>query len=216
MEMQCKTKSEAMEIFQALSACHPNATCELHYGTPYELLVAVILSAQCTDKRVNQITPNLFPQYNTPESMLQLSQAELEQIIYSCGFYHNKAKNILAASQDILQRFQGKVPDTLAELMTLAGVGRKTANVVYSVAFHGNAFAVDTHVFRVSNRIGLVAEKNEVGTERALCALFPEEKWSAMHHLLIFHGRYVCKSQKPNCQECCIQNWCNEYRKERN
>ena len=142
-----------------LTKLYPDAKPALNYSTPYELLVAVVLSAQCTDERVNQVTAVLFQEYSTPEKMVTLSQAELEKYIFSCGFYRNKAAHILSASRDILERFAGEVPSTIEELMSLAGVGKKTANVVYSVAFGGAAIAVDTHVFRVSNRLGLAKGK---------------------------------------------------------
>ncbi len=180
----------------------------LLYSSPYELLVAVILSAQCTDERVNKVTAELFKKYNTPEKMLTLTQEELEKRIFSCGFYRNKAKHILSASQDILERFGGEVPATQEELQTLAGVGRKTANVVYSVAFDGDAIAVDTHVFRVSNRLGLAPGKTPAEVEKGLMQAIPKENWSAAHHWLIWHGRKVCHSQRPDCSACTLKEIC--------
>ncbi len=182
----------------------------LNFTTPYELLVAVILSAQCTDERVNKITKILFEKYNTPKKMLELSQAQLEKYIFSCGLYKSKAEHILSASKDILERFNGQVPSTQAQLITLAGVGRKTANVVYSVAFHGNAIAVDTHVFRVSNRIGLVKAENVTKTESGLMKILDEKDWSRAHHYLIYLGRSYCKAQTPNCKECPITHLCQK------
>ena len=151
--------TKAQSILDGLAKLYPDAKPALHFNSPYELLVAVILSAQCTDERVNKVTEILFKEHNTPESMLKLTQEQLEKYIFSCGFYRNKAAHILSASRDILEKFGGEVPNTLEQLKTLAGVGQKTANVVYAVAFGGDAIAVDTHVFRVSNRLGL-AEGN--------------------------------------------------------
>lgn len=181
----------------------------LHYKTPYELLVAVILSAQCTDERVNKVTTVLFENYSTPESMVTLSQAELEKYIFSCGFYRMKAEHILSASRDIIEKFNGEVPDTVESLMSLAGVGKKTANVVYSVAFGGDAIAVDTHVFRVSNRLGLAKGDTPLAVEVGLNKAIPKKDWSQAHHWLIWHGRRVCHSQKPNCNGCTLKAYCD-------
>ena len=192
------------EILKELERLYPDARPALHFRSPYELLVAVMLSAQCTDERVNRVTAELFREYNTPETMLTLPQEELEKKIFSCGFYHNKAKHILSASRDILERFGGEVPATLEELQTLAGVGRKTANVVYSVAFGGDAIAVDTHVFRVSNRLGLASGKTPEAVEEGLMRTIPKERWSEAHHWLIWHGRRVCHSRRPDCERCTL------------
>lgn len=200
------------EILSELSKLYPDAQPALKFKSPYELLVAVILSAQCTDERVNKVTDVLFEKYNTPRTMLELTQPELEKYIFSCGFYHNKAAHILSASRDILDKFAGEVPSTLEELQTLAGVGRKTANVVYSVAFGGDAIAVDTHVFRVSNRLGLAVGNTPEKVEKGLCETLPKEVWSKAHHYLIYHGRQVCHSQKPACSSCTLTPWC-EYHK---
>lgn len=196
------------EILKELARLYPDAKPALKYSTPYELLVAVVLSAQCTDERVNKVTAVLFREHNTPETMLALSQEELEKIIFSCGFYRNKAKHILSASKDIIERYHGEVPATLEELRTLAGVGRKTANVVYSVAFNGDAIAVDTHVFRVSNRLGLATGKTPEAVEEGLMANIPQKDWSKAHHWLIFHGRRVCHSQRPACDGCTLAPLC--------
>lgn len=163
--MNTKEKKRAIEL---LAEAYPDAKPALKFASPYQLLVAVVLSAQCTDERVNKVTAELFKEHGTPEKMAELSQEELEKYIYSCGFYHNKAAHILSATNDILTRYGGEVPGTLEELRTLAGVGRKTANVVYSVAFGGNAIAVDTHVFRVSNRLGLATGKTPEQVEKGL------------------------------------------------
>lgn len=206
-------QQQVKSILDQLELDYPEAKPALHFGTPFELLVAVILSAQCTDKRVNEVTKELFQVANTPEQFAVMDQEELEKRIYTCGFYHNKAKHIIEASRSIVEEFGGKVPDTLEDLQRLAGVGRKTANVVYAVAFHGDAIAVDTHVFRVSNRIGLATAKDVLHTELQLMESIPKERWSVSHHLLIYHGRNVCKSQRPNCAGCHISQWCR-YRAE--
>ena len=187
----------------------------LNFTTPYELLVAVILSAQCTDERVNKITAVLFKDFNTPEKMLTLTQEELEKYIFSCGLYKSKAEHILSASNDILIKFNGQVPNNLQDLRSLAGVGRKTANVVYSVAFGGAAIAVDTHVFRVANRIGLTKADNVLNTEKGLMKILDKSDWSRAHHYLIYLGRSYCKAQKPDCDNCPIKSECEKKIKKR-
>lgn len=206
-------KENTKEILQELANLYPDAKPALHFKSPYELLVAVILSAQCTDERVNKVTAVLFEKYNTPEKMLTLSPEELEKYIFSCGFYHNKAAHILSASHDISKKFGGNVPSTLPELKTLAGVGQKTANVVYAVAFGGDAIAVDTHVFRVSNRLGISEGKSPEKVEDGLCKEIPKNLWSKAHHYLIYHGRQVCHSQKPDCPDCTLKKYCKFYNK---
>ena len=182
----------------------------LKFKSEYELLVAVILSAQCTDERVNKVTAELFKEFNTPEKMITLSAEELGKKIYSCGFYRTKAEHILSASKDIIERFGGKVPNEKEDLMTLAGVGRKTANVVYSVAFKGDAIAVDTHVYRVSNRMGLVNEKDVYKTELSLMEILDKKDWSRAHHFLIYLGRSYCKAGKPDCENCPVGKLCEK------
>ena len=199
------------EILCELEKLYPQAAPALHFNSTYELLVAVILSAQCTDERVNKVTAELFKEYNTPQKMLTLSQQELEKRIFSCGFYRNKAAHILSASRDIIEKFGGQVPADHAALKTLAGVGQKTANVVYAVAFGGDAIAVDTHVFRVSNRLGLAHAATPEKTELQLNAAIPKDMWSRAHHWLIFHGRRVCHSQRPDCANCTLKTWCEYY-----
>ena len=208
------TREDALRVYAILEDTFPDARAELDYTTPYELLVATILSAQCTDVRVNKVTNVLFENYNTPEKMVTLSQEELEEYIRSCGFYRNKAKNILAASRIILDRYDGEIPGTIEELMTLPGVGRKTANVVGSNVLDIPAIAVDTHVFRVSNRLGLADAKNVDKTEEQLMDIWPEDCWSKGHHLLIFLGRRICKAQNPLCEECTLTDYCEYYREE--
>ena len=194
-----------------LDEMHPNAGCELDYETPFELLVAVILSAQCTDKRVNIVTKDLFEKYNTPEAFATLPQKKLEQAIKSCGFYHDKARHIISAAQTICDTFGGEVPSSLEELITIPGVGRKTANVMLAEAFGKDAIAVDTHVFRVSHRLGLSEGKDPFAVESDLCKTFPQEVWSHLHHLLIHHGRYICKAQSPKCEDCKLSEKCSYY-----
>lgn len=199
---------KAKLIVEKLATEYPNAKPELVFSNEYELLVAVILSAQCTDKRVNEVTKELFKNYKTPSDMLTLSREELAKIILPCGLNNSKAEHILSASKTIVEKFNGKVPSSYEELLTLSGVGRKTANVVYSVAFGGDAIAVDTHVFRVSNRIGLAKAKTPLETEKQLMKIIEKDKWSKCHHYLIFHGRRVCFARKPNCEECVIKSEC--------
>ena len=202
-------KQTAKEIVIGLSRVFTDKPA-LNFTTPYELLVAVILSAQCTDERVNKVTEKLFLSHNTPQKILSLSQSELEKFIFSCGLYKSKASHILSASKDIVDKFNGQVPDNLEDLRTLAGVGRKTANVVYSVAFKKPAIAVDTHVFRVSKRIGLATGKNVLTTEKELMKILDKGDWSRAHHYLIYLGRSFCKAGKPDCENCPITNLCKK------
>lgn len=200
------------EILKELARLYPDARPALKYSSPYELLVAVILSAQCTDERVNKVTAELFKEHNTPQTMINLSQEELEKYIYSCGFYHAKSAHILSASRDIAEKFGGEVPADFDKLKSLAGVGQKTANVVWSVAFGGDAIAVDTHVFRVSNRLGLAHANSPEKTEEQLKVVIPKNDWSKAHHWLIYHGRQVCHSRKPSCENCTLKAWCEFYK----
>ncbi|MDE6189236.1 MAG: endonuclease III [Clostridia bacterium] len=204
-------EEQISEILKRLEVMHPNAVCELNYSTPFELLVAVILSAQCTDKRVNQVTEKLFKVYNTPLQFAELDEDELIKYIFTCGFYRNKAKNIISASRDIASKYGGEVPKDIESLMTLAGVGKKTANVVYSVAFGGQAIAVDTHVLRLSNRIGFCDGNDPLKVEEGLMRILPKETWSHAHHLLIHHGRYTCSARNPQCADCLISEFCLFY-----
>lgn len=205
------TKKKREEVINILLELYPDAKAELNHSSNFELLVATILSAQCTDVRVNKTTDELFKDYNTPEDFLKLTQEELGEKIRSCGFYNMKSKNILATSKLIMEKFNGKVPDTLEELTTLPGVGRKTANVVLSNAFSTPAIAVDTHVFRVSNRIGLANSKNVLETEKDLMKNIDKDMWSKAHHLIIFHGRRVCKARNPLCSKCPLTDYCFYY-----
>lgn len=203
-----KRKIDVNLLLETLREEFPNAKCELNYRTPFELLVAVILSAQCTDKRVNAVTPRLFEFCNTPKEMSEKTEEEIIPFIRSCGFFNNKAKSIINCSRELVERFDGVVPADRDLLEKLSGVGRKTANVVYSEAFGGQAIAVDTHVFRVSNRLGLVSTKTPEQTEKALNEVIPKENWSEAHHLLIFLGRYKCKAMKPSCSDCKLKSMC--------
>lgn len=202
---------ENCEILAELQRLYPDARPALKYTSPYELLVAVILSAQCTDERVNKVTAELFKQHNTPQDMLKLTQEELEKFIFSCGFYRAKAAHILSASKDICEKFGGEVPSDFDMLKSLAGVGQKTANVVWSVAFGGDAIAVDTHVFRVSNRLGLANAPTPEKTEEQLKTVIPQSDWSKAHHWLIYHGRRVCHSRKPDCENCTLKEGCKYF-----
>lgn len=201
-------KVKAGRILDILEETYPDARPELDFRSPFELLVATILSAQCTDVRVNLVTAELFKAHHTPEQMLTLSEAALGQIIKPCGLHTSKAPNILGTCRLLLERHGGQVPDTLEALTALPGVGRKTANVVLSNAFSVPAIAVDTHVFRVSNRIGLAAAENVEKTEQQLMAVIPKRRWSHSHHLLIFHGRRCCSARNPACDRCPLSGLC--------
>ncbi len=199
------------EILDCLNKMFPNPKCELNFSSVFELLIAVILSAQCTDKRVNNVTEELFKTYNKPEHFAKLDQKTLEKLIYTCGFYHNKAKSIIESSKDIISQFNGEVPKTLDELLKLRGVGRKTANVVLSVAYDYPAIAVDTHVFRVSNRLGIVNVQTVRQCEDLLMKFFEKKDWSRVHYQFVLFGRYHCTSRKPKCENCCFKKKCKFY-----
>ncbi|HHX02069.1 MAG TPA: endonuclease III [Firmicutes bacterium] len=196
------------EILTALKAAYPNAQTELEYRTPFQLLIATILSAQCTDQRVNIITRRLFHDHPGVEDIARLSIAELEAYIRSAGLWQTKARNIMKTCRILIERFGGEVPQTREELMQLPGVGRKTANVVLANAFDVPAFAVDTHVHRVANRLGLAKSKNPEQTEQQLMQAFPEHLWKDAHHWLIQHGRRLCHARKPQCGRCPLANLC--------
>ena len=198
-----------------LTEMFPNPDPELNFDTDFQCLVAVILSAQCTDKRVNEVTKVLFQQYPDVESVAKLTQPELEQMIYSTGFYHNKAKNILALSHTLIEKFGGVVPHDPEVLETLPGVGRKTANVVSSARFGANRIGVDTHVFRVTNRIGLVDAKTPLEVERQWNEKYPQFVDHDAHFRLVLFGRYFCKAQNPSCAECKIKDICKYYKEQK-
>jgi len=198
-------------IINSLKNNYADAKCELNFRNNYELIVAVVLSAQCTDKRVNEVTPKLFEICPSFLELEKINQSELEDIIRSCGFYHSKAKNLKALAHEINSKHNGEVPRDKQDLLLLSGVGEKTANVVLAEAFSVPAIAVDTHVFRVSNRLGLANHRNVLGTQRQLEKHIPKDFWIKAHHALILHGRYVCKSQRPDCKNCKLKKYCKHY-----
>ncbi|OFI05075.1 endonuclease III [Clostridium acetireducens DSM 10703] len=204
-------KNKVDEILKILEKNYPEAKCALKFETPYQLLVSTILSAQCTDVRVNAVTEELYKKYDNPQKILTLSTEELGEKIKSCGLYKNKSKNILSATEKILKDYNGEVPKTREELLKLPGVGRKTANVVLSNAYGIPAIAVDTHVFRVSNRIGIGIGKNPDQVEKSLMENIQKSMWSKAHHYLIWHGRLICKARNPKCSECALNKYCNYY-----
>lgn len=206
------TKKQIKEVLDILNAIYPDAACELKHTNAFELLIATLLSAQSTDKRVNIVTEEIFRKYKTPEDFLKLSETQLGEMIRSIGFYRTKSKNILKLCEILVNEHESSVPPNREKLMELPGVGRKTANVVISNAFGQNAIAVDTHVFRVSNRIGLANSDNVHDTEENLMNNIEENQWSKAHHLIIFHGRRICKARKPLCSECPLTDYCLYYK----
>lgn len=202
-------KRRAREIARRLERMYPDAECALHFDSPLQLLIAVILSAQCTDERVNIVTRDLFKKYRTARDYADAPLAELEQVIRSTGFYKNKAKNIQACCRALVEKHGGEVPQTMEELHALAGVGRKTANVVLGTAFGiPSGVVVDTHVTRLSNRLGLTKQTDAVKIERNLQTLLPQEQWIDFSHHLIWHGRRVCNARKPRCEDCELASLC--------
>lgn len=193
---------QAERVLDALEGLYPEAKAELHFSNPYETLVATILSAQCTDKRVNMVTERLFPLYPDAHAMARLAPEELEPLIRECGLYRSKAKNIVAASRALVEKYDGRVPSTRSELMALPGVGQKTAGVVLLAAFGDDQIPVDTHVFRVSRRTGLADADTPEKVEQQLRELLPQNRWSHAHHLIIWHGRRICHARKPDCENC--------------
>lgn len=196
------------EIFKRLANDHPDPKTELHYGSPFQLLVAAILSAQSTDVGVNRVTPALFSDAPTAKHMAELGQEKLERYIQTLGLYHNKAKNIVALCQILVERYGGEIPSTREALESLPGVGRKTANIMLNIIFGQPTIAVDTHVFRVSNRIGIVQGKNVRAVEDQLMQIVPKDFGQHAHHWLVLLGRYVCKAKKPTCHRCVIEALC--------
>lgn len=208
------SKKKALKMIDIIADMFPNAECELRHNNAFELTNAVLLSAQCTDNLVNKVTATLFTKYKTPEDYLAVPLEELEQDIRSIGLYRNKAKNIKKLCTSLLEKFNGQIPQTHAELESLAGVGRKTANVVMSVAFGEPALAVDTHVERVSKRLGINRWKDNVRqVEDRLCSIIPRDRWNKSHHQLIFFGRYHCIARKPKCDICPLFDDCREGQK---
>lgn len=204
-----KKSERATEVFRRLKRLYPNAKCALRYRTPWQLLVATILSAQCTDKRVNMVTPALFKKFSTPASTAKADLATLEDLVHSTGFYRNKAKAILGCARMITEMFKGRVPDTLPELLTLPGVARKTANVVLGSAFgKQEGIVVDTHVSRISRRLGLTKQTDPRKIEQDLMKLYPTPQWTALSMLLIDHGRARCMARSPVCDRCPLNDIC--------
>ena len=202
-------------IVKTLLDTYPDAKCELEYKTPYELLVATVLSAQSTDVRVNIVTKELFKNYNTPEKILKLGEEKLMEYIKSIGFYNVKSKNIIALSHLLIQNYDSQVPDEMDELLKLPGVGRKTANVVLSNCFGVPAIAVDTHVFRVSTRLGFSDKKDPLQVEQDLMKKISKKYWTDAHHAFIFHGRRICKARNLICELCSVQSYCKFYKKKK-
>lgn len=199
----------AEKIFSILEEEYPDACCELHYKTPFQLLIATILSAQCTDIKVNQVTKGLFKTYPNAKLMSQAPLEKLESLVHSTGFYKNKAKNILSVSKLLKHLHEGEVPSTLEELMTLPGVGRKTALVVVSnTTQQTKGIVVDTHVMRISQLLHLTKQKDPIKIEHELCQLLPKNKWNQISHLFIFHGRRICKARNPKCGQCVLNKLC--------
>jgi len=208
-------KEKVEKLVELFSEYYPEPGTALNHESPFELLIATILSAQTTDIQVNKVTKDLFKKYNSPEDLLQLSQKELEKKINSIGLYRNKSKYILKTCRILIEEFDGQVPETRKDLLKLSGVGRKTANVVLANAFFKAAFPVDTHVFRVSERLGLSSGKNVDQTEKELTKLIPKKYWIDFHHWLIDHGRALCKAQNPDCENCFASELCRYYKNQK-
>ncbi|MBO5413778.1 MAG: endonuclease III [Clostridia bacterium] len=207
-------KEDIIEIIENLKNTYPDATCSLDFKTPFELGIAVMLSAQCTDERVNKITPLLFAKYKKPEDYINTSLEEIEEIIKPCGFYKNKAKNVLGYAKMIVEEYTGKMPETMAELVKLPGIGRQSANVIMLEAFNNpEGIAVDTHAKRIANRIGLSKEKEPLKIEQDLIKIIPKKYFKDVNHLLVWHGRNICNARKPQCEKCPIKKYCEFYMK---
>ena len=206
-------KQDCIEIIEQLKKEYPDAKCSLDFTTPFELLVAVMLSAQCTDERVNKTTPEIFKNYNTPEDFVSIDINLLEDLVHPCGFYKNKSKNIKAMSKILVEKYNSKVPQTMEELIELPGVGRKSANVVMLEAFNNpQGVAVDTHCKRISNRIGFSKETDPEKIEKDILKLFPKEYYKDLNHILMYHGRALCDARSPKCDKCPINNLCKYYK----
>ena len=209
-------KSDAIKFVEILKETYPDATCSLDFKTPFQMVVAVMLSAQCKDERVNKTTPALFERCKTIQDFTNIDLKELEEIIHPCGFYKNKAKNIKLCAKQVLEKFNGVVPDNMNDLQSLAGVGRKSANVVMLEAFNNpQGIAVDTHAKRISNLIGLSNESDPVKIEQDLLKLFPKEYLKDINHLFVWHGRNTCVARKPKCANCAVNQYCKYYSKAR-
>lgn len=205
-------KNEIIKFTEILKNTYPDATCSLDFKTPFELVVAVMLSAQCTDERVNKVTPSIFERYSTPQDFIDLDLSELEKLIHSCGFYKNKAKNIKACAKKIIDDFNGEVPHTMEELVSLPGVGRKSANVIMLEVFKDpKGIAVDTHAKRISNRLGLSNESIPEKVEEDLLKIFPNEYLKDINHLFVWHGRKTCDARNPKCESCTVSDFCKTW-----
>ena len=203
-------KKVAVEIVKKLTEMYPDAKCSLDFKTPFEMLVAVCLSAQCTDERVNKTTPSIFAQYDTPEDFANAKLEDIEKLVRPCGFYKNKSKNLISAGKTIVSDFDGEVPQTMDELITIPGVGRKSANVIMLEAFDNpQGIAVDTHCKRIANRLGFSKETEPSKIEQDLCRLIPKEYWKDVNHIFIWHGRNLCTSRNPKCSRCKLRKYCN-------
>ena len=210
-------KKDINSFINILKATYPDATCSLDFATPFQLVVAVMLSAQCTDERVNKTTPILFERCKTIEDFANINIDDLEKIVHPCGFYKNKARNIKKCAKQILEDFNGNVPENMEDLLKLAGVGRKSANVIMLEAFGiANGIAVDTHAKRISNRVGFSSENDPEKIEKDLLKLFPNDTLKDINHLFVWHGRNTCDSRKPKCDICTVKEYCNYYSKSKN
>ena len=208
-------QKKAVKIIKKLKEMHPDATCSLDFSTPFQMLVAVCLSAQCTDERVNKTTPSIFAKYPTVYDFNNMDIKVLEELIHPCGFYKNKAKNLKAASKIIVEKFNGEVPDNMEDLTSIPGVGRKSANVIMLEAFHNpQGIAVDTHAKRISNRLGFSDGSDPLKIEQDLLKVIPKEYYYDVNHLLVWHGRNTCTARNPKCEECALKDLCKEYNKE--
>lgn len=205
-------KARTKKIVEILKETYPDAECELNFETPFQLLVATILSAQTTDKKVNEVTESLFKDYPDVDSFLKITNDELEERIKQIGLYRNKSKNLILMVRQLKENFNGEVPRTMEGITSLAGAGRKTANVVLSNAFGVPSIAVDTHVFRVSNRLGIADSDNVLEVEKQLQKELPKKEWTLMHHVLIFHGRRCCTARNPKCSICPVNSLCKYYK----
>ena len=207
-------KQEVIDFVELLKKAYPDATCSLDFETPFQMVIAVMLSAQCTDERVNKTTPTLFTRCKTIQDFANIDIKELEEIIHPCGFYKNKAKNIKLCAKQVLENFNGKVPDNMKDLQSLAGIGRKSANVVMLEAFNKpQGIAVDTHAKRISNLIGLSKESDPSKIEQDLIKIFPKEYLKDINHLFVWHGRKTCVARKPKCDICSVNKYCKNYKK---
>ena len=206
-----KSKKDALIIIKKLKEAYPDCKCSLDFKTPFQMTISVMLSAQCTDERVNKTTPELFKEYGTPERMAKAEIKEIERIIKPCGFYRNKAKNAIMCSRTIVDKYDGNVPQTMEELQTLPGIGRKSANVIMLEAFHNpQGIAVDTHAKRISRRIGFSSEKDPEKIEKDLLKVIPKEYYYDANHLFVWHGRKICDARHPKCNICPINDYCNK------